>query len=233
MDVKQLGTQTLDACRKRGWAVLETGISRPVPQIVNSQVHLGYLLYRSQARPPYQMIYEPFARVVVDYASGEIIDYQPLPTADPVRALGRYPHAAAAAVPRDQWQGGVGRALWSLSSSDRCLRRPCQTRPTPASGPFQRIVRSDHAALSGCILPCSQPGLLCLDPAGRVADVERVVPWPIIAQSVVLPSDRVHRFVQAVVTRSHRRAPSPRLLTRYLALIWSYRSRGTRLANRC
>lgn len=105
MDIKQLGTQTLDECRKHGWAVLETGISRPVPQIVNGQMHLGYLLYRSQPRPPYQVIYQPFAHVVVDYASGEIIDYQALPTADPVRALGRYPHAAAAAVPRDQWQG--------------------------------------------------------------------------------------------------------------------------------
>lgn len=105
MDVKQLGEQVLAKCRQQGWAALETAISRPVPQIVNGRVHLGYLLYRSQARPPYQMIYEPFARVVVDYASGEIIDYQPLPTANPVRALGRYPHAAAAAVPRNQWQG--------------------------------------------------------------------------------------------------------------------------------
>lgn len=104
MDVKQLGEQVLDRCRKQGWAALETGISRPVPQIVDSQVHLGYLLYRSQVQPPYQRLYEPFARVIVDYANGEIVDYQPLPTSDPIRALGRYPHAAAAAVPRDQWQ---------------------------------------------------------------------------------------------------------------------------------
>lgn len=104
MDVKQLGEQVLNDCRQRGWATLETGISRPVPQIVNGQVQLGYLLYRSQVRPPYQMLYEPFARVAVDYSTGKIIDYQSLPTSVPAKALGRYPHAAAAALPRDQWQ---------------------------------------------------------------------------------------------------------------------------------
>ncbi len=105
MDVKQLGEQILDECRQQGRAALETGISRPVPQIVDGRVHLAYLLYRSQVQPPYQKLYEPFARVVVDYPSGEIVDYQPLPTSDPVKVLGRYPHAAAAALPRVQWQG--------------------------------------------------------------------------------------------------------------------------------
>lgn len=105
MDVKQLGEHVLDDCRKQEWATLETGISRPVPQIMDGLVRLGYLLYRSQVRPPYQMIYEPIARVVVDYLSGEIVDYQSLPTSDPARTLGRYPHAAAAALPRNQWQG--------------------------------------------------------------------------------------------------------------------------------
>ena len=105
MDVKQLGEQVLDECRQRGWAALETGISRPVPQIMDGQVRLGYLLYRSQVQPPYQLIHEPFARVMVDYVSGEIAGYQPLPTSDPARTLGRYPHAAAAALPRAQWQG--------------------------------------------------------------------------------------------------------------------------------
>lgn len=113
MDVKQLGEQVLDKCRQQGWAALETGISRPAPQIVDGQVRLGYLLYRSQVQPPYQMLYEPFARVIVDYASGEIVDYQPLPTSAPVRALGRYPHAAAAALPRAQWQG-VWEELYQL-----------------------------------------------------------------------------------------------------------------------
>lgn len=104
MDVKKLGEQVLAQCRKQGWAVLETGISRPVPRIVNGQVQLGYLLYRSQVQPPYQMLYEPFGRVAVDFVTGKIIDYQPLPTSVPAKALGRYPHAVAAALPRDQWQ---------------------------------------------------------------------------------------------------------------------------------
>lgn len=107
MDVKDLGTQTLKTCRTRGWAALETGISRPVPQIADGQVHLWYLLYRSQVQPPFQMLYEPFARVAVDYPTGEIVAYQPLPTSNPIRVLGRYPHAAVIAVPRDQ-----RKAIW-------------------------------------------------------------------------------------------------------------------------
>jgi hypothetical protein len=103
MDVKDLGTETLNACRARGWAALETGISRPVPQVADGQVRLWFLLYRSQVQPPFQMLYEPFARVAVDYATGDIVDHQPLPTSDPIRVLGRYPHAAAAVLPRDQW----------------------------------------------------------------------------------------------------------------------------------
>lgn len=104
MDIQQLGAKTLETCRQRGWAKLETGISRPVPEIEDGKVRLWYLLYRSQVRPPYQMLYEPFARVAVDYQTGEIVAHEPLPTAEPPRRLGRYPHAAAARVPSDQWQ---------------------------------------------------------------------------------------------------------------------------------
>lgn len=105
MNVQDLGRQTLKTCRARGWAKLETGISQPVPEIAGGQVRLWYLLHRSQIKLPHQLFYEPFARVAVDYASGEIVEHQLLPTSTPVQVLGRYPHAAAAAVPHDQWQG--------------------------------------------------------------------------------------------------------------------------------
>jgi hypothetical protein len=104
MDMQKLGKQTLEACRQRGWAGMETGISRPVPEVTGGQVRLWYLLYRSQVRPPYQMLYEPSAAVAVDYATGQILERRELPTSTPPKALGRYPHAAAAAVPRDRWQ---------------------------------------------------------------------------------------------------------------------------------
>jgi hypothetical protein len=93
MDIQQLGRQTLDTCRKNGWAALETGISRPVPEVKEGQV-----------RPPHQMLYEPFARLAVDYATGQIVERQVLPTSTPPQVLGRYPHAAAAKLPPDQWQ---------------------------------------------------------------------------------------------------------------------------------
>lgn len=104
MDLEQLGRQTLEACRARGWAGLETGISRPVPEIVEGQVRLWYLLYRSQIRPPHQMLYEPSVAVAVDYATGQLLEHRELPTATPPKVLGRYPHAAAAAIPGDRWQ---------------------------------------------------------------------------------------------------------------------------------
>lgn len=104
MDIQALGRQTLEACRQRGWAGMETGISRPVPEIVGGQVRLWYLLYRSQVKLPYQILYEPTAAVAVDYATGQIVAHRELPASSPSRALGRYPHAAAAAVPRDRWQ---------------------------------------------------------------------------------------------------------------------------------
>jgi len=107
MDIQQLGRQTLDTCRKNDWAALETGISRPVPEVKVGQVRLWYLLYRSQVRPPHQMLYEPFARLAVDYATGQIVERQELPTSTPPQVLGRYPHAAAAKLPPDQWQ-----AVW-------------------------------------------------------------------------------------------------------------------------
>lgn len=107
MDMQQLGRQTLNTCRTRGWATLETGISCPVPEVVEGKVRLWYLLYRSQVRPPYQTLYEPLARVAVDYTTGQILEYQELPTSTPPKVLGRYPHAAAAGVPSDRWQ-----AVW-------------------------------------------------------------------------------------------------------------------------
>lgn len=104
MDIRKLGTQTLETCRSRGWAGIETGISRPVPEVVAGQMRLWYLLYRSQVRPPSQMLYEPTAAVAVDYASGQIVERRELPAATPPKVLGRYPHAAAAAIPRERWQ---------------------------------------------------------------------------------------------------------------------------------
>jgi hypothetical protein len=103
MDIRQLGNATLEASRVRGWAALETGISRPVPKITDGVVRLGYLLYRSQARPPYQMLFEPTGTVTVDFATGSVVEFASLPTDHPPRVLGRYPHAAAAQIPREQW----------------------------------------------------------------------------------------------------------------------------------
>ena len=103
MDLDKLGRQTVETCRARGWGGLETGISRPVPEVAGEQVRLWYLLYRSQVRPPYQMLYEPTAAVAVDYATGQILERRELPTSTPPKALGRYPHAAAASIPPDRW----------------------------------------------------------------------------------------------------------------------------------
>jgi len=107
VNVQELGRHALNTCRARGFAALETGISRPVPEATGGGVRLWYFLYRTQVKPPHQMLYEPFARVAVDPASGEVLEHQRLETATPPRLLGRYPHAAAAQVPREQW-----RALW-------------------------------------------------------------------------------------------------------------------------
>ena len=107
MDIQQMGQQTLNTCRERGWAALETAISRPVPKITNGQVRLWYLLYRSQVRLPHQMLYEPFARIAVNYDTGQIVEHCDIPTSVPPKLMGRYPHAAAASIPSDQW-----RAIW-------------------------------------------------------------------------------------------------------------------------
>ena len=107
MDIQQIGQQTLISCRERGWAALETAISRPVPEIANGQVRLWYLLYRSQVRLPHQMLYEPFAQIAVDHGTGQIVEHCDIPTSVPPKLLGRYPHAAAASIPSDQW-----RAIW-------------------------------------------------------------------------------------------------------------------------
>jgi hypothetical protein len=104
MEIDKLGRQTVETCRARGWAGLETGISRPVPEVVEGQVRLWYLLYRSQVRPPYQMLYEPTAAVAVNYATGQILEHRELPASTPPKALGRYPHAAAVSIPPDRWQ---------------------------------------------------------------------------------------------------------------------------------
>lgn len=107
MDIQTLSRQTLATCREQGWAALETGISRPIPILIGGSTQLWFLLYRSQVRPPYQMYYEPFARVAVDYNTGKLLERQTLETSDPPNALGRYPHAAAASIPHDRWQ-----AVW-------------------------------------------------------------------------------------------------------------------------
>lgn len=103
MDIRQLSQQLIRTCRQRGWAVLDTGVSRPVPVIVNGQVHLRFLLYRSQIKPPYQWLYQPFMQIDVGYEAGEILEHHSLPTSNPPQVLGRYPHAEAAHVPADEW----------------------------------------------------------------------------------------------------------------------------------
>ena len=103
MDIRKLGNDTLDASRARGWAALETGISRPVPKVTIGTVNLTFLLYRSQVRPPYQMLYEPIGKVTVDFVTGNVVEHTTLPTDHPPRVLGRYTHAAAAHIPREEW----------------------------------------------------------------------------------------------------------------------------------
>jgi hypothetical protein len=104
MNIQDMGQKTLSVCRQRGWAALETGITRPVPVVVESNLQLSYLLYQSRIQPPYQLISEPFARVNIDYATGDIVEYHGLPVSDPPRILGRYPHAEAARIPHAEWQ---------------------------------------------------------------------------------------------------------------------------------
>ena len=103
MEIDKLGRQTVETCRARlGRA--GNGHFGPVPEVVEGQVRLWYLLYRSQVRPPYQMLYEPTAAVAVNYATGQILEHRELPTSTPPKALGRYPHAAAVSIPPDRWQ---------------------------------------------------------------------------------------------------------------------------------
>ncbi len=103
MNVEALGLQTLAACRERRWAGFETAISRPVPEIAEGSVRLWYFLYRSQVRPPRQIIYAPSARVVIDYATGQILEHIAAPQSEEPIELGEYPHAAARKVSLAQW----------------------------------------------------------------------------------------------------------------------------------
>lgn len=105
MNIKQLGKQTLNECRKRGWARLETGISRPVPRAEDGKVQLRYLLYRSQVDTKQKKVsyFEPFASITVDYESGEIINHRELSTSDPSKIVGEWPHKRAAKIPKEQW----------------------------------------------------------------------------------------------------------------------------------
>lgn len=107
MNVEALGLQTLAACRERHWAGFETAISRPVPEIAEGGVRLRYFLYRSQVRPPRQIIYAPSARIAIDYATGQIQEHIALQGSEEPEALGEYPHAAARKVPLAQWD-----AVW-------------------------------------------------------------------------------------------------------------------------
>jgi len=107
MNIQEIGRQVLDYCRERGWAKLETGISRPVPRVEEGETQIWYLLYRSQVRPPRQILYPPFALVGASYPSGQVVTYEPLSGVDLSQPLGHYPHDAAKAIPPDQWE-----AVW-------------------------------------------------------------------------------------------------------------------------
>ena len=49
------------------------------------------------------MLYEPVARVSVEFETGEIAAHVLLHPDNPPRLLGRYPHASAAGLSRDEW----------------------------------------------------------------------------------------------------------------------------------
>ena len=104
MNMREAGQQVLKHCRERGWATLETGISRPVPQVEAGGIQIWYLLYRSQVRIPHQILYPPFAHVGADYPSGRVIGFKPLSGVDLSQSLGRYPHRAVQAIPSDRWE---------------------------------------------------------------------------------------------------------------------------------
>ena len=113
MNIREIGDGVLDYCRELGWAGLETGISRPVPRVEAGETQIWYLLYRSQVRVPYQILYAPFAHVGANYPSGQVIAYTPLSDTDPTQPLGHYPHDAAKAIPPDKWNS-IWDELFSL-----------------------------------------------------------------------------------------------------------------------
>ncbi len=107
MNVRALGFQVLDMLREQGRAGMNTGISNPVPLVQEGKVVLVYLLQNAIFQAPFQIEYEPYARLTVDYQTGELLGYQALPTGTPAEVIGRYPHAAARTIPIDQWD-----AVW-------------------------------------------------------------------------------------------------------------------------
>jgi len=87
---------------KRGWAAFETGISRPCPRSWIGRC-ASVPSVPLKVCPPINCCTSRSRRVAVDYATGQIVDHQELPTSTPPRTLGRYPHAAAAKIPGSDW----------------------------------------------------------------------------------------------------------------------------------
>lgn len=132
----------------------------PVPQIMDGQVRLGYLLYRSQVQPPYQLIHEPFAPFMVDYVGGEIAGYLAAAHLRSGPDVGSVSPWLAAALPCAQWQGVWDELFQSLSRCHRGLCRGCPARPASTGGSLSRTAGSDYAAVSVyTIAPLMWPSL--------------------------------------------------------------------------
>jgi hypothetical protein len=102
-----IGLKVLQHCRAQNWATLESGISWPIPTIISGQVKLNYVLYRSQVQGREQVIYEPFAQVVVAYPQGDVESHRALPTPSPLKELGRFPYPEIARFSTEE-----RKALW-------------------------------------------------------------------------------------------------------------------------
>lgn len=107
--IDNLRKNTLEKCRDRGLAALETGISWPVPKIVGGKIQLKFFFYWSQLEPEGkgQIDHEPFRTVTIDYETGEILEIESLLTEASAKEIGRFPTPTMAGYTRDE-----RRSLW-------------------------------------------------------------------------------------------------------------------------